>query len=74
MSKDEIKRAILHFPIGLFVAWVVTFNPTLCWVLGVTFLVYEIMNDWRKKDWSYKDVFGYSFGLGFGAIGVFLWT
>ncbi len=73
MSKDDILRALMHFPVGVYVAWLVTVDPTLCWLLGISFLVYEAMNDWRKKDWSYKDILGFTVGLGVGSFGVFLW-
>ncbi len=72
MNVDDIRRALLHFPVGVFVAWLILVNPALGIMLGITFLVYEIMNDWRKKDWSYKDVYGYAFGLAVGSLLIFI--
>ena len=68
MSKEDMIRAALHLPVGLFVAWVMTVNATAGWINGLSFLAYEVLNDWRKHDHSYKDVFGYCIGLGIGTV------
>ncbi len=71
MTKDEIIRAFLHLPVGLLNAWFFSFNEMLGLGMVITFLCYEAMNDWRKKDWSYKDIFGYAFGLGLGGVAIY---
>ncbi len=48
---------------GAFSAWLITESKEIGVVLVISFLVYEIMNDWRKVDWSYKDVCGFVWGL-----------
>lgn len=62
----DFKRAALHFPVGVFTAWLGTVSPVTCGVFGAGFLVYEVLEDWRLKDRSYKDVFGYLIGIGAG--------
>ena len=68
MTKNELIRAAMHFPVGVAVACLISWSLAHGIMLGIAFLIYEIMNDWRKKDWSYKDVYGYIWGLAIGAI------
>jgi len=78
MNKDEFIRFWLHFPVGLLIAGLICaglfYSELMVYglvggvLLGFTFLVYEVINDWRKVDWSYKDVFGEVFGLGTGLV------
>jgi len=67
MVKEELERAALHFPVGCFGAYLCFVHPMMGLVFNIGFLVYEAMNDWRKKDWSYKDIFGYLCGFGVAA-------
>lgn len=64
MSKDEVVRLIMHFPVGLFAAWLTIIMPVPGVLFTLGFYVYEVMNDWRKVDWSYKDVIGFVAGYG----------
>jgi len=68
----DFKRAALHFPVGVFTAWLGTVSPVTCGVFGAGFLVYEVMEDWRIKDRSYKDVLGYLVGIVVGSF--LLWS
>ncbi len=61
-------RFWLHFPVGVLCAWLFTVNPILAVLNAVSFLVYEVLNEWRKADHSYKDVVGFCFGLAVGSI------
>lgn len=73
MGKDDWHRFWMHFPMGMFAALLLT-QPKTLWIgiaLAFSFLVYEIMNDWRKKDWSYKDVCGFVWGI--GAVGLIIY-
>lgn len=67
-TSPDIKRAALHFPVGVFTAWLGTFTPVITLVFGIGFMVYEVMEDWRIKDQSYHDVFGYLIGIAFGSV------
>ena len=58
MSKHDWIRFWLHFPIGLLAGWISLFYPIIGLTFFLGFLTYEAMNDWRKWDWSYKDVLG----------------
>lgn len=65
---SDTKRAALHFPVGVFTAWLGTFTPVVCAVFGLGFLVYEVSEDWRIKDRSYKDIFGFLAGIAAGVV------
>jgi predicted DNA repair protein MutK len=73
MTKQDFIRALLHFPVGLFVAWLISWSVAQGVMMGVAFLTYEVIEDWRIKDRSYKDVYGYALGLGVGSVAVYLW-
>ena len=64
MSKDEIIRFIQHFPVGLFAAWLTLKMPIVGIMFFIGFLFYQAIQDWRKVDWSYKDVIGFVCGYG----------
>lgn len=56
--KDAIRWAI-HLPIGGTIAYtILKIDPVLGVVVAVFFLAYEVMEDWRVRDRSFKDVFG----------------
>lgn len=60
----SLPRAALHFPVGLFVAWLSYVNVPVCVLLGTGFIIYELAEDWRIKDRGFLDIIGYLFGLG----------
>ena len=67
------KRALLHFPVGLFAVFLLLrVDLALGVVFAISFLVYEAMEDWRIHDKSYLDIYGYLFGLGIGGVIAFL--
>ena len=68
MKRADLARAALHFPVGVFAAWLSMVSGVLCGVFSAGFLTYEIIEDWRIKDRGYKDVFGFLIGVGAGAI------
>jgi len=68
MSKLDWIRFWLHVPVGIICAGLMFFMPWHGAFLTVGFLAYEAMNDWRKKDSSYKDIFGFLFGFGGASI------
>ena len=43
---------------------------TAVWLM----IAYEVVNDWRKVDHSYKDVLGIVWGYLLGIIGIGLWV
>ena len=67
MTRQDMIRALIHLPVGAFAAWLSTGHWVLCLVFSLSFLFYEIIQDWRIKDRSYKDIFG--FLIGFGILG-----
>ena len=62
MSKKDWIRFWLHYPVGVLGCLLTLWNPAVGVTLTIVFLVYEAMNDWRKKDNSYKDIYGFAFG------------
>lgn len=67
MTKHDWKRFWLHFPVGVFGAGVLWINATAGAVFCLSFLAYEIIQDWSAtpaEGRSYKDIIGYCFGLG----------
>ena len=74
MTAHDWLRAAEHFPIGAIAAWLTVHSPALgLGLLGASF-AYEIMNDWRKGDTSYKDVLGIVQGFGVVAVLATLWS
>lgn len=61
---------LVHFPVGLFSAWLTAKTPPAGLMLSSGFLVYQVLEDWRIKDKGYKDVFG--FLIGYGLMGAIL--
>ena len=72
MNKADIARAALHFPVGVFAAWLSAVAWVMCLTFSIGFLTYEVAEDWRTKDRGYKDVFGFLVGFGTGAVALFL--
>lgn len=63
----DTKRAAEHLPVGVLVAWALGHSPYLGVTMAVTFLTYEVAQDWRKHDQSFKDILGFLIGLSVGA-------
>ena len=63
----------MHFPVGMLGAWLIDQSPAIGIMFTAYFGLYEVMNDWRKADKSYKDVIGAVFGFGVMAVGILLW-
>lgn len=60
------KRFWMHFPLGLLAAFFLVVIPATGIIFAASFLAYEIIQDWRKHDSSYKDVIGYLVGMAVG--------
>jgi len=65
-------RLALHFPIGMVGAVLTLWHPPSGIMLMVYFICYEVLNDWRKKDSSYKDVIGGALGFGLTSLILFV--
>ena len=70
-TKDEIERFFLHVPVGVLAAVLTLWDAPLGLGFSGAFLFYEGIQDWKKDDWSYKDVFG--FMAAYGVTGLLLW-
>lgn len=56
-------RAAIHFPIGVLAALCLDAMASVGWALLLTFVLYEITEDWRIQDHCYIDVIGFLIGL-----------
>lgn len=64
-----IGRAYIHLPVGLWAAWLLTGEHVALGVMfTLSFLVYEIAEDWRIHDLSYIDIFSFMLGLTIGGL------
>lgn len=67
MTREDWMRLGIHLPWGLLAA--ILLIPHIA--IGITALasefIYEIMNDWRKGDSSYRDALGITWGFLIGA-------
>lgn len=61
-TKHDRERFGLHFPVGVGALFLTLWKPEIGITAAVLFLAYEVIQDWRKKDWSFKDVYGFVFG------------
>ncbi len=66
-------RNFIHYIAGGITAWISMTIPVLGLTLALTFLIYEIMNDWRKKDHSYHDVLEFLIALFVVVTGLMIW-
>ena len=66
-------RNFIHYIAGGITAWVSFTIPVLGLTLALTFLTYEIMNDWRKFDHSYHDVLEFLIALFVVVTGLMIW-
>jgi len=71
-----IWRCLLHIPVGAVVSWVIMlgytkhlpspycFLPSFVGILAyIGFIIYELNEDMRKKDFAYPDIGGSVWGL-----------
>ena len=68
-----MKRFLMHFPIGVLTGVVFNYDGYLALGLLFGFCFYEFIQDWRKRDNSYKDVIGFVVGLFVGGVGILIW-
>jgi len=68
MLMDKVRRAGIHIPVGVFAAWVMQHSPVLGFTFSISFIAYEIVQDWRTGDRSFKDILGFLIGLSIGAL------
>ena len=61
-------REGMHAFVGLFNAALLVFNPVAAVILFIGFLVYEITEGLRIRDWAYRDIGGHLFGFAAGSV------
>ena len=74
MTKLDLIRAAIHFPVGVFTAFLLLIHPTTGIAFTISFLAYEFINDWRKHDNSYKDIYGFLWGFAVGVVFLYFAT
>ena len=74
-----LDRQVLHIPAGLAVSWLLflaPFDPTASLLVGARiaaalvffgFIAYEVTEDWKSNDWAFRDIEGFTIGLGGGS-------
>lgn len=67
-SKDDWKRFFMHFPVGVICAWLVFQIPAIGIIASIGFMFYEVLEDWRIKDLSFKDMLGFLWGFIFTSL------
>jgi len=75
MKKKALSRGALHSPLGALTVYAGGIHWVYAIVLLVSFLAYEVTEDWRIRDHAYLDIAGYIAGfvgvlLGANIIGV----
>lgn len=74
MSGPDWKRLWMHFPGGLLGAYFTWFDWSAGLTFNLLFIVYEVVQDWRKGDSGFKDILGHVAGYATGsAIRSILW-
>ena len=62
-SKSDWKRFWMHLPIGVICALLVYYLPTIGILATVGFMFYEVLEDWKINDLSFKDMLGFLWGF-----------
>lgn len=65
---DATKRLLLHLPVGALTAWLLGQALGLGAIFFVAFMIYELSEDWRIRDLSYKDIAGFLWGFAIAAV------
>ena len=60
---QDFLRLWMHFPVGVICAWLVFAHPMAGLVAALGFMFYEVLEDWRIKDLSFKDMLGFLIGF-----------
>ena len=63
MKKEDWFRLWIHVPWGILAVGLFIVNPLLGFTACMGTLIYEAFDDWRKQDYSYKDVLGLVWGF-----------
>lgn len=72
IGREEVKRVLLHIPLGLFTCVLGYIYSWLALAFTISFLAYELSQDWVVIDNSYKDIKGWLWGIGIGGLAVFV--
>jgi len=72
VDKQEIKRVLLHLPLGLLACLLAYAHWSLSLVFTASFLYYELNEDMHLSDEAFKDVKGFAWGIGIGGIIIFV--
>lgn len=70
-NKEKVRRLLIHSPSGAFNAWLFAIYPHWGWAFFLAFIIYEVWQCIRLKDFGFYDFIGWPWG--FGAMVMFLW-
>ena len=57
-------RCVLHIPVGVLNAGFFLYDKQIGWAFLVAFMIYELVEDYRIKDFAHIDVIGWLWGFG----------
>ena len=64
IKPKDLIRWLIHIPIGGVIAYMIMrIDPVMGSVVAFYFFGYEVLEDWRVADRSFKDVFGSLIGM-----------
>jgi len=66
------KRLLLHIPVGAVNLVLLQVHPVLAVIFFLGFMIYELNEDWRIKDFAFVDIAGYLWGLALSGLAKFL--
>jgi len=72
ISKDELRRVLLHIPIGLLTCLLCFVHWILALAFVISFLYYELNQDMHLSDQAFKDIKGLLYGIGIGGVVMFI--
>jgi len=72
ISRVELKRVLMHIPVGLVTLVIGFFAWWVGAIFALGFVFYELNEDWHLSDGAWQDIKGFLWGLGIGGVAIFL--
>ena len=59
----RIFRTLIHLPVGAATVFLFFFSAHMAWIFFISFLIYELNEDFHIKDNAWKDLAGFMWGI-----------